>query len=70
MRKPWMVPAAWVAASVLYVVLVGWLMLHGYLDVAGGHGGPRRARRCSGWRCGAGGPATAGGPPCSRPARS
>ena len=34
MRKPWMVPAAWIAAPVLYVVLVGWLMLHGYLDVA------------------------------------
>ena len=34
MRRSWMVPAAWVAAPVLYVVLVGWLMLHGYLDVA------------------------------------
>ena len=34
MRRSWMVPAAWVAAPLLYVVLVGWLMLHGFLDVA------------------------------------
>ena len=34
MRRSWMVPAAWVAAPVLYVVLVGWLMLHGHLDLA------------------------------------
>ena len=34
MRRSWLVPAAWVAAPLLYVVLVGWLMLHGFLDVA------------------------------------
>lgn len=36
MRKPWMVPAVWVGAPVLYVVLAGWLMLHGHIDVAVG----------------------------------
>ncbi len=34
MRRSWVVPAVWAGAPVLYVVLVGWLMLHGYLDVA------------------------------------
>ena len=34
MRRSWLVPAAWVAAPLLYVVLVAWLMLHGFLDVA------------------------------------
>src|SRR6187397_841281 len=34
MRRSWLVPAAWVAAPLLSVVLVGWLMLHGFLDVA------------------------------------
>ena len=34
MRRSWAVPAGWAVAPVLYVVLVGWLMLHGYLDVA------------------------------------
>ena len=34
MRRSWVVPLAAVAGSVLYVVLVGWLMLHGHLDTA------------------------------------
>jgi LCP family protein required for cell wall assembly len=34
MRRSWVVPLAAVAGSVLYVVLVGWLMLHGHLDAA------------------------------------
>ncbi len=34
MRRSWMVPAVWAGAPVLYVVLVGWLMLNGYLDFA------------------------------------
>jgi len=34
MRKPWMVPVLWVGLPVLYVVLAGWLMLHGHIDVA------------------------------------
>ena len=34
MRRSWVVPVAWAAGAVLYVVLVGWLMLHGHLDLA------------------------------------
>ncbi len=34
MRRSWMVPAVWAVAPLMYVVLVGWLMLHGHLDVA------------------------------------
>ena len=34
MRRSWVVPLAAVAGSLLYVVLVGWLMLHGHLDTA------------------------------------
>ena len=34
MRRSWMVPAVWAVTPLMYVVLVGWLMLHGYLDVA------------------------------------
>ena len=34
MRRSWVVPAVWAVAPVLYVVLVGWLMLHGHLDAA------------------------------------
>jgi len=34
MRKSWTKPVAWVAGSAAYVVLTGWLMLHGHLDAA------------------------------------
>src|SRR6476469_294395 len=33
MRRSRVVPLAAVAGSALYVVLVGWLMLHGHLDL-------------------------------------
>jgi LCP family protein required for cell wall assembly len=34
MRRRWVVPLAALAGSLLYVVLVGWLMLHGHIDTA------------------------------------
>jgi LCP family protein required for cell wall assembly len=34
MRRRWVAPLAVVAGSLLYVVLVGWLMLHGHIDTA------------------------------------
>jgi LCP family protein required for cell wall assembly len=34
LRRQWAEPAVWVATPILYVVLVGWLSLHGHLDAA------------------------------------
>ena len=56
MRRSWLVPAAWVAAPLVYVVLVAWLTLHGFplfLPRRGFGVGSGQARR---WWCS---PATA-----------